>query len=89
MRTEWTTTSLESMYRLLLAFWNGSYREIPWKSLVLIVVAIIYFVNPFDLIPDVIPILGYVDDAAIIGVVLAQIQVDLDDFLDWESRVAS
>jgi len=46
--------------------------------------AIIYFVNPADVIPDVIPLVGYVDDAAVIAWVVAAIRADLDAFRRWE-----
>jgi len=44
--------SLQTLLRLLKAYGNGGYRQLSWSSMVLIVAAIIYFVMPFDLIPD-------------------------------------
>ncbi len=43
----------------------------PWyaKGLVLLVVA--YAVSPIDLIPDFVPVLGYLDDAIIVSVGIA------------------
>jgi uncharacterized membrane protein YkvA (DUF1232 family) len=49
------------------------------------VVAIIYFVSPIDLLPDWIPLGGFIDDAAVIGFVLKQINTDLEQFLKWEA----
>ena len=74
---------LTGLYRLLRAYIRGDYREIPWGSIVLVTVAIIYFVSPIDLIPDFLPG-GLVDDAALIVFVVKQIKTDLDDFLTWE-----
>ena len=56
--------SLTALFRLLQAYIRHEYTDIPWGSIVMVVVAIIYFVSPIDLIPDWIPIAGYVDDAA-------------------------
>ena len=75
---------LTALFRLLEAYVSEDYREIPWTSIVLVIVAIIYFVSPIDLIPDIIPIAGYIDDAAVIAFVVAQIKADLDNFLAWE-----
>ena len=50
----------------------------------LVTVGIIYFVSPIDLIPDVIAGIGFIDDAAVIGLVVMQIKADLDNFLAWE-----
>ena len=75
---------LTALFRLLKAYSSGEYRDIPWTSIVLATVGIIYFVSPIDLIPDVIVGIGFLDDAAVIGIVVAQIKADLDNFLAWE-----
>ncbi len=77
--------NLTAMFRLFQAYIHKDYTRIPWGSIVLIVVAIIYFVSPFDLIPDWIPVAGFIDDAAVIGFVLKQISNDLDNFTKWEA----
>ena len=77
--------SLTALFRLLRAYIRRDYTMIPWGSIVLVVVAIIYFVSPLDLIPDWIPLAGFIDDAAVIGFVIKQIKNDLDAFLQWEA----
>lgn len=79
-----TWAYLQAMIRLVRAYSNGSYREIPIGSLVSILVAVIYFVSPIDFIPDVIPIAGLVDDAIVAGFVLKMVRDDLDAFMEWE-----
>jgi uncharacterized membrane protein YkvA (DUF1232 family) len=44
--------------RLVKAYASGHYKSIPWKTLLIIVAAVIYFVNPLDFVPDLIPIAG-------------------------------
>ena len=78
--------NLTAFFRLLQAYIRHDYVDIPWASIVIVVVAIIYFVSPIDLIPDFIPFAGYIDDAAVIVFVLAQIKSDLDNFLQWEAE---
>jgi uncharacterized membrane protein YkvA (DUF1232 family) len=75
---------LTALFRLLSAYIRGDYRDVAWRPLVLVIVAIIYFVSPIDLIPDILPGIGFIDDAAVIGLVIAQIKADLDNFLAWE-----
>jgi uncharacterized membrane protein YkvA (DUF1232 family) len=75
---------LTALYRLLRAYIHKEYRDIPWGSIVLVAVGILYFVSPIDLIPDVLPVIGYIDDAAVIAFVVKQIKADLDNFLAWE-----
>jgi len=77
--------SLTALFRLFNAYIHKEYTHIPWGSIVLVVVAIIYFVSPIDLLPDWIPLGGFIDDAAVIGFVLKQINTDLEQFLKWEA----
>lgn len=70
--------------RLLKAYITGKYREIPWKTLLLVTAAILYFVNPIDFIPDWIPGLGLTDDFGILVSVYASITTEIDKFLTWE-----
>ena len=73
-----------TMGRLLRAYAQGEYREIPWKSLLLIVAAILYFINPIDVIPDLLPLVGLTDDIGVLFLVYKSISGDIDKFLEWE-----
>lgn len=76
--------SLQTLIRMVRAYFNGSYEEVPWETIALAIVAVAYFVLPFDLIPDFIPVAGYFDDAAVIAAVIKSIDSDLDQFALWE-----
>lgn len=75
--------------RLLRAYAQGEYRTVPWKSLLLIVAAILYFINPIDVIPDLLPIIGLSDDFAVLFMVYKSIGDDIDKFLSWEKSKAT
>ncbi|RKZ29859.1 methyltransferase type 11 [bacterium] len=75
---------LNGLLRLVKAWTKGDYKSVPWQTIVLAVAAIIYFINPFDVIPDFFPVMGYIDDAAVLGFVIASIKGDIDKFLSWE-----
>lgn len=70
--------------RLIKAYALGHYREIPWKTLLLIVAAVIYFVNPLDLVPDLIPLTGLTDDFAVLLWVYNSVSNDIEKFIAWE-----
>ncbi len=76
---------LLALCRLIRAWSRGEYKSLPWKSLVLALAAVLYFLNPVDLSPDMIPGIGFIDDAAMVALVLNSIQGDLRRFLEWES----
>ena len=71
---------------MLKAWLKGNYKEIPWTTLVMIVAVLLYFVNPFDLLPDFIYGIGFVDDVAIISAVVRSLASDLKSFRAWEKE---
>ena len=75
---------LATAFRLLRAYATGQYRQIPWKSLVAVTAAVVYFVMPLDLIPDLILGVGFFDDAALIMWTFKSIGTDIDRFARWE-----
>jgi uncharacterized membrane protein YkvA (DUF1232 family) len=70
--------------RLLKAYALGQYREIPWKPLLILTAAVVYFINPIDLFPDWIPGLGLTDDVGILMSVYGSFGSEIDKFLEWE-----
>jgi uncharacterized membrane protein YkvA (DUF1232 family) len=80
-----TFVYLQTMLRLVRAYYRGQYRAIPATTLLIIVAALIYLVNPLDLIPDWIPTLGLIDDAFVIALVARKTREALDAFIEWES----
>jgi len=71
---------LTVLLAMLKAWAKGNYNEVPWMTLLLSTGALIYFVNPFDAVPDVIPAVGLLDDATVIGFVVASIRQDIQNF---------
>lgn len=80
---------LMTLFRLIRAWISGRYRDVPWQTMVFAIAAVVYFVNPFDLIPDPIPFLGFIDDSSVIGFVLFSISGDIKKFLEWEKSSTS
>ncbi len=78
------TDKFQALVRLVRAYLNREYRIVPWQTLILAVTAIVYFVNPFDMVADFLPLIGFIDDAAVFTAVLASINHDLNAFLEWE-----
>ena len=70
--------------RMVKAYANGSYRQIPTKSILLGVGVLIYLVSPLDLVPDFIPGLGFLDDLGLITWLISNLRDQLDRFEQWE-----
>ena len=71
------------LWSMLVDYKKGRYPNVPWKLIASIVFFFAYLVNPFDVIPDVFPILGLTDDAAVLGLVLAAFTSDIDNYKTW------
>src|ERR1044072_7753186 len=76
---------LQAMLRLVRAYERGEYKQVSSDDLTWIVTALNYLVDPFDLIPDMTPLLGYVDDATVVGFVADKTRQTLDEFMIWET----
>jgi uncharacterized membrane protein YkvA (DUF1232 family) len=77
-------SKLTTLFRLVKAWGKGEYKDVSMKTILWVIAAIIYFVNPFDVVPDFITGVGYLDDAAIILFVINSVSHDLEKFLKWE-----
>ena len=76
---------LQTMLRLVRACEQGEYKKISKPALLWVVTALNYLVDPFDLIPDSTPFIGYVDDAVVVEFVVEKTREALDQFMIWET----
>uniref|UniRef100_UPI003743FD52 YkvA family protein n=1 Tax=Salegentibacter tibetensis TaxID=2873600 RepID=UPI003743FD52 len=74
------------LFSLLKDYANGTYREVPFNVVAAIGGALIYVLSPIDLIPDFIPVIGYLDDAAVIAFCLNLIEKDLISYNIWKKQ---
>jgi uncharacterized membrane protein YkvA (DUF1232 family) len=58
---------------LLAAYYCAFDRETPMQARAALVGALAYFVLPFDFVPDVLPMLGFADDAAVLATAVRMI----------------
>ncbi len=78
---------LDTLVRLARAWATGKYKDVSWGSLIVIVGAVIYFVNPFDAIPDFLPLIGLTDDLSVVGFAVLRVRRELDKFQEWEKEI--
>lgn len=77
VRMQLVTNQVRLVLELIDDFATGSYRGIPWHSMALAAGAVLYSVSPTDIVPDVLPLVGSLDDLFLMGLALRLIDKDL------------
>ncbi len=62
-------------------------KTVAWWKKALIILGLVYLVLPFDLIPPVIPVIGFLDDIIIWGIILYMLKDTLDTYWMGEKPV--
>lgn len=80
------TKDLMLFMSLVKDYYQGNYRDVPYKTISAVVVGLLYVLNPIDVIPDFIPIIGYIDDALVLTFCLKLIEKDLEKYQTWKNN---
>jgi len=80
---------IRTMLDMLAAYLDGEYTDVPWPTIALAAFALLYLLNPLDLVPDAIPFLGQLDDAAVLTIVLDSVRSELKKFRQFRRRRAA
>lgn len=62
---------------------GGRYREVPYWAIGAVSLALLYVLNPLDVIPDVIPGFGYLDDATVLAFCIKLVEKEVEKYKDW------
>ena len=71
---------------LVKDYYQGNYRDIPYKTISAAVVGLLYVLNPIDIIPDFIPFIGQIDDALVLKFCLKLMEKDLRKYKTWKEK---
>lgn len=74
------------LIELVKAYTRKEYTNVSRATIVAALAAVMYFVSPVDAIIDVIPGLGYIDDAFVVGYVVKKLHEELQAFKDWKDN---
>jgi uncharacterized membrane protein YkvA (DUF1232 family) len=75
--------SLKLMFELVGDYAKGRYRDVRYGSIIAVIIGLLYLVAPIDSIPDFIPIAGFIDDAAVLGIIIKQVRSELEKYKIW------
>ncbi|MFP4233852.1 MAG: YkvA family protein [Nitriliruptoraceae bacterium] len=82
-------SDLAAAWRLVRAYLRGEYREVRSRSVLAVIGALLYFISPMDLIPDVVVLLGFTDDVIVLSLAFRVLRQELAAFRAWEAGYAS
>jgi len=80
------SADIKLMFSMLRDYWYGNYRSVPWKTIAAVAGALIYVMNPLDVIPDLILGFGFLDDAGVVAMCLKLVEADLHRYAAWKEH---
>ena len=79
---------LMTLFDLIGDYAKGNYKKIPLRIIISAVAGVIYLVSPIDIVPDVIPVIGWLDDAAVLTLILnTGLALELYNYKKWKFAV--
>ena len=73
------------LYALFKDTVNGKYK-MPPASVAMIGGGLLYFILPADLVPDFIPVIGYLDDLAVLTTIMNSLKKEICDYRLWKKK---
>ena len=80
-----TLSDLPLMIAMIKAWVKKEYTVVSPKVIACLVGAILYFIKKKDLISDSVPVVGHLDDIAVLGLALKFSEKELKAFSEWRA----
>lgn len=80
---------LRLVFGLLNDYRKGNYRNIKKKDIFLMLAALLYLLNPADIIPDFIIGVGFVDDLSVLAYIIKKLKDELEKYRIWKENARS
>jgi uncharacterized membrane protein YkvA (DUF1232 family) len=77
-----------TVVRMVRSYITGDYREIQGSTIISGLAVLLYVLSPIDLVPDFIPVLGFLDDLSLVSWFVGKFQIEITRYRDWENRTA-
>lgn len=82
-------TQLRFALALVIDHIEGRSPQIPYHTVSLLAVALLYFLNPVDVIPDLIPGVGSSDDALMVEIAFELAAAGIERYATWKGISAA
>ena len=79
-------SELPVIISMVYSYFKGEYKNLSKRTLIIMVGAIFYFVMPVDFVTDAVPIIGFVDDAAVLSFCYSLVSNDINKYKDWQKN---
>lgn len=76
----------KTMSTMLKDVWKGKFK-FNFYTYILAVLAIVYTISPIDLLPDVIPVIGWVDDGVLLYLLFQQLRKELSRYQQIQQTI--
>ncbi|MDO4815133.1 MAG: DUF1232 domain-containing protein [Bacillota bacterium] len=84
-----TISDVQDAVSMMNDYVKGEYKNVPVKVIIGCAAIGVYMALPYDIIPDNIPFIGFVDDAFVIKLILGTcISKELDTYRLWKAQQA-
>ena len=71
------------MISLVKNYVQGKYTTVPYGTILGVLSALVYVLTPIDIFPDFIPLAGYLDDMAVVGLCMNMVKIDIETYDKW------
>jgi uncharacterized membrane protein YkvA (DUF1232 family) len=78
--------NLLNKVKTLYAMLRDKEFAMAWSSKTMVIAGLLYFISPIDLLPDYIPILGYIDDAFVMSVVMNAVASEIERYKAYSEQ---
>ena len=76
---------INTLFSIILGWSEGTCQDLSFGAVVLAAFALAYFLNPWDLVPDFLPLAGYMDDAAVILWAWESLKPVIKKYAGWKN----
>lgn len=76
---------MKNLVQAFYTWYRNTLRNTKYRWLI-VAGTLVYLLSPFDIAPDFIPIIGWIDDGILVTLLVSEVSLLMTDFLKGRSR---